>query len=145
MSWKSKNNFKSARKLLIILITESLMWPIFIFLNISLGEPQLLHVRDRNKSSDFKNSYDYKSVINHKIAQGIINWYRLWRMITNIILAPFFTWIQVINKGSTSQQASVPFQPAFICSTSVLHTCVIAGTLSSESRPLPGLPLDLFS
>lgn len=37
MSWKSKNNFKSARKLLIIPITESLMGPIFIFLNISLG------------------------------------------------------------------------------------------------------------
>lgn len=72
MSWKSKNNFKSARKLLMILITESLMGPIFIFLTYHL-EPQLLHVRDRNTGSDFKNSEDYKSVINHKIAQGIIN------------------------------------------------------------------------
>lgn len=29
--------------------------------------------------------------------------------------------------------------------TSALHTCKIADTLSSESCPLPGLPVDLFS
>lgn len=75
-----------------------------------------------------KNSDDYRSGIDHKVAQGTINWYHLQKTVTDILLAPFL----LESKSLTEARLSRELQPisSSICIL-LLGTPAMCATLHS--------------